>query len=278
MALFCASVLGLLIGSFLNVVIYRLPKALIASWEKSSVLDTDVHSGHSRSLYSCLLTPPSTTPCCNMPIKWFDNIPVISWLWLRGKCRYCSHAIAIRYVLVELLVALSFYWAVWHFDVSWTSALYAVFFCLTISLFWIDLGHYLLPDSLTLSLLWAGLIGSAVGVLPVNATDAIIGAALGYLVLFVFNTLYRLVRHKDGFGGGDLKLLSALGAWLGWTAVMPTLFIAAITGLVCVVIGMIFKRQIHSLNHSIPFGPFLIFSGVILLVCRAENLQLPFIQ
>ncbi len=278
MALFCASVLGLLIGSFLNVVIYRLPKALIASWGKSSALDTDVHSEHSRSPYSCLLTPPSTTPCCSKPIKWFDNIPVISWLWLRGKCRYCSHAIAIRYVLVELVVALSFYWTVWHFDVSWTSALYAVFFCLTISLFWIDLEHYLLPDSLTLTLLWAGLIGSAVDVLPVNATDAIIGAAIGYLVLFVFSTLYRLVRHKDGFGGGDLKLLSALGAWLGWTEVIPTLFIAAITGLVCVAIGMIVKRQIHSLNHSIPFGPFLIISGVILLVCRAENLQLPFIQ
>lgn len=247
MEIVIASIFGLIIGSFLNVVIHRLPK---------TILDDQTDS------LSCLLWPSSTAPCCGSTLKWQENIPVFSWLFLKGRCGHCGVAIAPRYIIVELITALCFAGSSWHFGLNLTGIAYALFMAIAISLFFIDLETYLLPDKLTQPLLWLGLLASTFGITPVSPLDAIWGACLGFMLPWSVNQLYKLVRKHDGFGGGDFKLLAALGTWTGWLQIVPILCVASILGLLTIVVLTLFKRQQLTMNKAFPFGPFLIASGV----------------
>ena len=247
MEIFIASVLGLIIGSFLNVVIHRLPK---------SILDDQTDS------LSCLLWPSSTAPCCDSQLNWYENVPVLSWLFLKGRCGHCGASINGRYILVEAITALCFAISSWQFGLTLTGVAYALFIALVISLFFIDLETYLLPDKLTLPLLWLGLGASALGLTPVGPTDAILGACLGFTLPWSVNQLYKLVRKHDGFGGGDFKLLAALGAWSGWLQIVPILCAASVFGLLTIAVLTVCKRKKLSMYKAFPFGPFLILAGV----------------
>lgn len=251
--------LGLIVGSFLNVVIWRMPKALFSNSEFA------VDTGVSVSPWSCLFNPLSTTPCCGQNISWRDNIPVFSWLRLRGKCRSCGKRISSRYLLVEFATGLAFMWSYAQFGLSFQMLLYCALFALLIILFWIDLETYYLPDCFTYSVLWLGLLGSAFNFLPLAPVDAILGAAVGYLLPWPINFLYWLWRGRDGFGGGDFKLLGALGAWLGVIAIMPILGLATILSLLGVGLQMLLNKEQWNPERMLPFGPFLILAGAILL-------------
>lgn len=253
MEIFVATIWGLIIGSFLNVVIHRLPRAVMKDPDASP---------------SYLLWPSSTAPCCGAKLSIKENIPVISWLFLRGKCAHCGHGISPRYLLVEILTGATFAWTAWQFDLTLIGLLYALFFTIAICLFFIDLETFLLPDPLTYSMLWIGLLGSALGYLPVTPRDAILGAALGYLLPWSINSLYFLVRKHDGFGGGDFKLLAALGVWTGWINIVPILFGASIIGLLVIGFASLVKRQRLALAKAFPFGPFLLLSGLGFVVSR----------
>ena len=257
--------IGLAVGSFLNVVIHRMPKALFASDDENTAT----------SPFACLLSPGSTTPCCQKAIAWKDNVPVFSWLWLRARCRYCSQAISPRYILVELLTGLGFAWSYLHFGQSVPMVFYCLLFTLLMALFWIDLETYYLPDYFTYSVLWLGLIGSALGYLPLSPTDAILGSSVGYFLPWSVNFVYRLWRKRDGFGGGDFKLLAARGAWLGVVAIIPLLMLASIVALVGIGLLMLLRKEKPSLERMLPFGPFLILAGVLILVC---GIPMQFIQ
>ena len=253
MEIFVATIWSLIIGSFLNVVIHRLPKAVMKD------PDASLH---------CLLWPASAAPCCGSKLSWKENIPVFSWIFLRGKCAHCGRGISPRYILVELLTGAAFAWSAWQFDLTLNALLYALFFTIAICLFFIDLETFLLPDRLTYSMLWLGLLGSVAGYVPVRPEDAILGACLGYTLPWSINQLYFLVRKHDGFGGGDFKLLAALGAWTGWIHIVPILCGASIIGLLVIGLASIVKREGLKLNQAFPFGPFLLLSGLGFVMSR----------
>ena len=254
MGFWIALLMGLVVGSFLNVIIYRVPKQLL--------LDShDTIKDNPFSILTCLVRPVSTTPCCQVAIAWRDNIPLISWALLRGKCRECRAPIRARYVLVEMISTLAFAGVFWIFGPTWTTVFYCVFFALLIALFWIDLETYLLPDCLTLTLLWLGLLGAALGVLPLTANEAILGALIAYIAMWGVNSAYYLWRRRHGFGGGDFKLLAALGAWLGLGSIMPILLIASILAIVVIGLLGVLKKEAWSLEKMLPFGPFLVLAG-----------------
>lgn len=246
-----AAFIGLMVGSFLNVVIYRLPRAILENTDAS---------------LRCLMWPASAAPCCGHTLGWRENIPVISWLGLRGKCAHCSAPITQRYMLVEALTAVSFGWATWQFGLGLEALVYALFMGLAIALFFIDLETYLLPDRLTLTMLWLGLLAATQGYLPITVSDSIWGACVGFMLPCAINQLYRLIRGHDGFGGGDFKLLAALGAWTGWVSILPILFVASLLGLCVVVIVSLFNRRKLTMNRAFAFGPYLILSGLGVLM------------
>ena len=259
-----ALLLGLVVGSFLNVVIYRLPKALFGDDEAA-----DSETAQRQSIAAnlqCLIHPGSMTPCCNHAIAWSDNIPLFSWLRLKGKCRYCSEPISMRYFLVELFTGLGFAWIYTQFQFSWATPLYCLFLALLIALFFIDLETYYLPNYLTYSALVLGLLGSALGLTLVNFTQSALGACGGYLLPWSVNYLYRLVRKRDGFGGGDFKLLAVFGAWFGFASIMPILAIASIVALLTITTAMMLRKEKLTLERMLPFGPFLILAGGYILL------------
>ncbi|GAC1301460.1 MAG: A24 family peptidase [Steroidobacteraceae bacterium] len=270
--LFSASVglIGLLVGSFLNVVIYRLPIILERDWraQAAEMLPAGLREPAAVAEPASRLTlstPRSACPACRAPISALQNIPVVSWLMLRGKCAACRAPISIRYPLVELGTALSSAWVAWHFGFG-ASAAYALAVTWTlIALAGIDIDHQLLPDDLTLPLLWAGLLAAVLAgahdaqALPVSPRDAIIGAAAGYLSLWLVFQGFRLVTGKEGMGYGDFKLLAALGAWLGWHLLPVIILISAAAGAL-VGIGMIVLRG-RARTAPMSFGPYLAAAG-----------------
>jgi leader peptidase (prepilin peptidase)/N-methyltransferase len=266
-ALFAGSVfvIGLVIGSFLNVVIYRLPVMLDREWRAEAALlleqPADTHPPFN------LLTPRSTCPSCHALIKAWQNVPVISWLLLRARCHSCGAKISIRYPLVELATAVLSAWVAWHFGVGVaTPCALGVTWCL-IALTGIDIDHQLLPDGITVPLMWAGLlasivIGPAAGrPLPVSPADAIVGAAAGYLSLWAVFHAFRLVTGKEGMGYGDFKLYAALGAWLGWKILPLVILLAAASGAL-IGIALILLRG-RDRSAPTPFGPYLAIAGWI---------------
>lgn len=255
------ALLGLCIGSFLNVVIHRLPQMLDRGWkaECADMLGVKVDLPPEMTLS----TPRSRCPSCGHAIAWYENIPVLSYLWLRGKCSACKTPISVRYPFVEVLTAAIFAALAWRFGAHPTTLLWCAFAAVLVALAGIDWDTTLLPDGLTLPLLWGGLVAAALG-LTTSLSSAVWGAVAGYLSLWSVYWLFKLATGKEGMGYGDFKLLAALGAWLGASMVLPVVLGASIFG---AVVGIAMKLN-SSLREGryVPFGPFLAGSGLAVLL------------
>lgn len=284
--------LGLVVGSFLNVVIYRIPVMMEREWRQqcTEIARNDAAAaakatgqGDSAVVPEGAAEPPpphtphfnlavprSACPSCKAPITALQNIPIVSYLLLRGRCARCGVAISARYPLVEALTGVLSAAVAWNFGFGLAAMGGLVLTWFLIALTFIDLDHQLLPDSLTLPLLWAGLLlslwgpGSAGTAIPVDVRSSIIGAIAGYLSLWSVYHLFRLVTGKEGMGYGDFKLLAALGAWMGWKMLIPIILVAAIVGAVVGILTL--KRRGQSTATPIAFGPFLAAAGWLMLM------------
>jgi len=255
------ALLGLLIGSFLNVVIHRMPLMMERGWRIDSAELLEVEIPETPEI--TLSTPRSRCPACGHQIRWYENIPVVSWLVLSGKCSACKAPISLRYPAIEVLTAALFAGVGMHFGAHPTTLLWCGLVATIIALAFIDLDTSFLPDDLTLPLMWAGIVSAALGWIPVTLAASVGGAVAGYLSLwFVFHA-YRLIRGKEGMGAGDFKLLAALGAWMGWQAVPSIILLSSAVGAI-VGIALIVFRQ-HDREVPIPFGPYLAGGGVAAL-------------
>ena len=280
-------ILGLLVGSFLNVVIYRLPVILTRQWREQcaelcaadtplvpepEASGTPVPSKPSEPFN--LVVPRSACPACKAPITALQNIPLISYLVLRGRCASCGTQIGMRYPFVEALTGVLTAAVAWKYGFGWPTAAAIVLTWFLIALTFIDIDHQLLPDNLTLPLVWIGLLLSLWGPqpigppLPVDMRSSIMGAIVGYLSLWSVYHLFRLLTGKEGMGYGDFKLFAALGAWLGWKMLLPIILFAASVGAV-VGIAMLTLRN-HSRSTPIAFGPFLAAAGWLVLMFGPE--------
>jgi leader peptidase (prepilin peptidase) / N-methyltransferase len=270
-ALFAGSVffLGLVIGSFLNVVIYRLPIILEREWRSQA---TEVLAPGAEPPAPVtpiqrftLSRPRSACPNCKATITALQNIPVISWLVLRGRCASCKGRISARYPLVELTTGILSAWVAWHFGFGAPAACALLVTWALVALTGIDIDHQLLPDNITLPLMWAGLLAAvAVGpvlgaALPVSPKDALIGAAAGYLSLWLVFHAFKLVTGKEGMGYGDFKLFAALGAWLGWKVLPMVIVLSAATGAILGILMIAFQGRDR--RAPMPFGPYLAAAG-----------------
>ena len=264
-----AVVLGLLVGSFLNVVILRLPERMAAGWrqEARDVLEMEADA---TPLPPGIVREPSHCPQCKHRLAASDNIPLFSWLLLRGRCRYCKAAISIQYPLVELLSGLLSAVIVWKFGPTWVALAGLVFTWTLIALAGIDFRTQLLPDQLTFPLLWLGLLLSLLPMF-VAAPSAIAGAAAGYLSLWSVYWLFKLITGKEGMGYGDFKLLAALGAWMGPVSLLPVILLSSLIGAL-VGGGWIVLRR-HQRELPMPFGPFIAAAGWVWLVAGDGLLQ-----
>jgi leader peptidase (prepilin peptidase) / N-methyltransferase len=261
-AIAVALVVGLCVGSFLNVVVHRLPKMMDRAWRaQCAELRGEATPPEQPAKYN-LAVPRSACPQCGHPIGALENIPVVSWLALRGACSACRKPISIRYPLVEALAGLLAAYAIWRFGVTWKAGAACVMLWMLLALTFIDFDTQLLPDSLTLPLLWAGLAVNLFGLFAPLA-DAVIGAIAGYLALWVVYWLFRLIRGKEGMGYGDFKLLAALGAWLGWQMLPLIVLLSSVVGAFIGITLMVFKGR----DHDVPlaFGPYLAIAGGIAL-------------
>jgi leader peptidase (prepilin peptidase)/N-methyltransferase len=265
----------LLVGSFLNVVIHRLPAALDAEWRQQCHAflagPTETVTTPRPHVLRTLLWPPSHCPKCDKRIASWENIPVVSYLLLRGRCSHCAQPISRRYPLIESITALVSGIVAWHFGFTGQTAAALVLSWSLITLSVIDYDHQLLPDHITLPFLWLGLLLNSAG-LFVDPVSSIIGAAAGYLILWSIYHAFRLLTGKEGMGYGDFKLLALLGAWLGWKAlpviVLLSSFVGAIVGLSLI---LLLGRD---RNLPIPFGPYLAAAGWITLLCGEDLVRL----
>lgn len=263
-----AAVFGLICGSFFNVVIGRLPKMMELAWQRECAHSQGAQVSASPA-YN-LAVPASHCPHCNTPVSMRDNIPLLSFLLLKGKCRHCQVPISLRYPLIELASAVLIVGVFAAFGFTLTALAYTLLLWILLILSAIDIDHMLLPDQLTLPLLWLGLLG-AVTVLPVSPTAAIIGAVAGYLFLWSLYWLFKLLTGKEGLGYGDFKLLAALGAWLGWQLLPLIILLASATGAVIGIGMMVLGKK--GQGSPIPFGPFLALGGVLALFIGEQLYQ-----
>jgi leader peptidase (prepilin peptidase) / N-methyltransferase len=276
----CLAVLGLCVGSFLNVVIHRKPQTM-ARLEREWALE------QARALYPGLVEleksapaqalphltlskPRSHCPTCQHPIAWYHNIPVISYLWLRGRCGACKKHISLRYPLIELITGALFVAVGWRFEAQPVALLWCAATATLIALAGIDWDTTLLPDELTLPLLWAGLISSTMG-WGIALPSALWGAVVGYLSLWSIYWVFKLATGKEGMGYGDFKLLAALGAWLGWKMLLPIVLGASIIG---ALVGIVMKLT-HTLRDGlhVPFGPFLAGSALVVMFAGSQRVR-----
>ncbi|HMN83197.1 MAG TPA: A24 family peptidase [Burkholderiaceae bacterium] len=263
MAIGVAAVFGLLVGSFLNVVILRLPKMIEAQWQ-AEIAEQRGEELAPQPAFN-LVTPRSRCPKCGHQIRAWENIPVLSWLMLRGRCAGCGTAIPLRYPVVELAAGVLAAIAVWRFGASWAglAAVGLTFALITLTV--IDIDTQLLPDVITLPLLWAGLILNLWSVFT-PLPDAVIGAVVGYLLLWSVYWLFKLATGKEGMGYGDFKLLAALGAWFGWKAVPAVILLSSVVGAAVGITLMLVARR--GRDVPIPFGPYLAGAGLLTLYFR----------
>lgn len=261
-----SAIFGLLVGSFLNVVIHRLPKMMEQEWRAQSLefLGQEPAEPETRMTLS---TPNSSCPQCGHAIRPWENIPVISYLFLRGKCSSCKAAISLRYPLVELLTGALTLVVVAHYGASWQSLLAFVFTAMLIAMSMIDFDTQLLPDKLTLPLLWLGLIANSFGLFT-SLQDAVWGAVAGYLVLWGVFHLFKILTGKEGMGYGDFKLLAALGAWMGWQALPMIILLSSLVGAIIGISLILFRGRDRQI--PIPFGPYLAIAGWIALLWSDE--------
>ncbi|MEJ7686666.1 MAG: A24 family peptidase [Variovorax sp.] len=260
-----AGVLGLLIGSFLNVVVYRLPKMLERQWaaECASLENPGAGPAASTEPFN-LMVPHSRCQQCGHAIRWYENIPVLSYLLLRGRCSACKTAISPRYPLVELATSALFAWCVWRMPGQFGGLAWCGFAAALLALALIDWDATLLPDDITLPLLWAGLLASIAGFTGVNLSAAVGGAVAGYVSLWGVYWLFKLATGKEGMGYGDFKLFAAFGAWFGWQGLVPIILMASVIG---VVVGIALKLN-NGLRDGgyVPFGPFLAGAGFTAMI------------
>ena len=257
---FIAAAIGLCVGSFLNVVIHRLPQMLERGWQgECAQLRGETLPELPR--YN-IVVPRSKCPSCGHSIAAIENIPVVSWLVLRGKCSACGARISSRYPIVEILGGVLAACAIWHFGPTWKGLAACGFLWTLLALTFIDFDTQLLPDDLTLPLLWAGLAVNLAGVF-VPLREAVIGAMAGYLALWTVYWLFKLIRGKEGMGHGDFKLLAALGAWLGWQMLIPIVLMSSVVGAIIGIAMVVFKGRDHS--TPLAFGPYLAIAGAIAL-------------
>ena len=263
-------ILGLLIGSFLNVVAYRLPLMMEREWKQQCLEYLHPDQPPEPTDRFDLAIPRSKCPACGHRITALENVPVLSYLFLRGKCSACNTRIPLRYPIVELATALLSAVVAWKLGWGWPLAAGLVFTWSLIALSLIDFDHKLLPDSITLPLLWLGLLLSLQPVF-VDMRASILGAAAGYLSLWSIYQLFRLVTGKEGMGFGDFKLLAAIGAWLGWQALPVTILLSSLVGAV-VGIGLILIRG-RDRNIPIPFGPYIAAAGWLAMLWGEDITQ-----
>jgi leader peptidase (prepilin peptidase)/N-methyltransferase len=257
-----ALVVGLCVGSFLNVVVHRLPKMMERAWRaECAELRGEAVPEETPAPYN-LAVPRSSCPECGHAITAIENIPIVSYLALRGACSACRKPISARYPLVEALGGLLAACAIWRFGLSWQGAAACVLLWTLIALTFIDFDTQFLPDNLTLPLLWGGLLANLFD-LFIPLRDAVIGAIAGYLALWIVYWLFRLIRGKEGMGYGDFKLLAALGAWLGWQMLPLIVLLSSVVGAFIGISLIVFKGR----DHDVPlaFGPYLAVAGGIAL-------------
>lgn len=252
-----AGVLGLILGSFFNVVIWRLPRMLELQWQASS----DPKEQTTAARYN-LAWPNSHCPACETPIRPYDNLPLLSFMLLKGRCRHCKTPIHWQYPVIEFVSAAAPVLCLWHFGIGMEAFAYTLLLWFLLILTAIDLRHFLLPDALTLPLIWLGLLG-ATTVLELTPSQAIWGAVFGYLALWLVYWAFKLLTGKEGMGYGDFKLLAAVGAWLGPSMLPLVILLASFSGALVGLILVAFKR--HQRGAPLPFGPFISLAAVIAL-------------
>ena len=263
-------IVGLIIGSFLNVVIYRLPIMLRREWEAQCREFLEEAAPEPSGARFDLVWPASHCPNCERRIRPWENIPILSYFWQRGRCRGCATRISSRYPLVELATALLSAIVAWHFGFDWQLAAALILTWSLVVLAVIDLDHQILPDNITLPLIWLGLLLSLTGWFT-SPSLSIIGAAAGYLSFWLVFQLFRLLTGKEGMGYGDFKLLAVFGAWLGWQAVPIVIVLSSLVGAV-VGIGLILALG-RDRNVPIPFGPYLAAAGWLALLWRDDMID-----
>ena len=257
-------ILGLLIGSFLNVVILRLPVMMEKEWHAqcNDLLEISPDNEQTSEPFN-LVTPNSHCPKCNHEIKAIENIPILSYLFLKGRCSDCGIKIPVRYPIIEATTALLSITVAWHFGPTWEAAAALLLTWALVALTVIDFDHQLLPDSITLPFLWLGLGISLAGTFT-DPESAIIGGLVGYLSLWSVYMLFKLTTGKEGMGHGDFKLLAMLGAWLGWQAVLPIILLSSVVGAIVGITLIVLRGRDR--NIPIPFGPYLAIAGWIALI------------
>ncbi len=268
--LFSVFLLSILVGSFLNVVIHRLPIILTNEWTSDcryflseQTKTEEANEGKPVEVFN-IATPRSQCPNCQHKITALENIPIISWFFLRGRCSSCHKKISIRYPLIELSTALFSILVAYTFGVQWFTLAALVLTWSMISLALIDFDTQLLPDNITLPMMWMGVLISLLSISPISLEDSIIGLLLGYLSLWSIYHLFKIITGKEGMGYGDFKLLALLGAWLGWQSLPLILFLSAVVGSIVGISLILFLGR--DKNIPIPFGPYLASAGFISLI------------
>ncbi len=263
-------VLGLLIGSFLNVVIHRLPRMLEAQWA-ANCAELAGQPPEEGTPFN-LVRPRSRCPSCQTPIRWYQNIPVLSWVALRGRCAQCQARISVRYPLIELLTAGFFALAGWHFGLGPVGLAWSALAALLIAQFFIDFDTQLLPDDLNYLILWGGLVATALGWTGITLSSSVWGAVFGYLSLWTVYQVHHALTGKEGMGFGDFKLLAGLGAWFGAEYLVAIILLSSLVGSVLggtlLLVGRLSNRDI-----PIPFGPFLAGAGLLAFALGPGRLE-----
>ena len=255
-------ILGLLVGSFLNVVIYRLPIMMENDWKEQCCDLLDLDSPDINKSFN-LIIPRSRCPFCGHQIQAIENIPVISYLFLKGKCSKCNSKISIRYPLIEIISAISITIVAYYFGVSIQTLSAIILTWTLITLTMIDIDHQLLPDDITLPLLWLGLSINLFNVFT-DINSSVLGAIFGYGILWTVYISFKIVTGKEGMGHGDFKLLAALGAWFGWQSLPLIIILSSVVGAIIGISLIIFKS--HDRNTQIPFGPYLAIAGLVYML------------
>lgn len=264
-------VLGLLVGSFLNVVIYRLPLMMQREWRQQCHEFLGLEDSGEKEPAAMqphrvfnLVKPDSHCPQCHAPVRPWQNIPVVSWLLLKGRCASCQSPISWRYPLIEVTTGLLSGLVAWQFGATWLMLAVLVFTWCLIAMTVIDIDHHLLPDAITIPLLWLGLLVNALGInAQVSLYDAVIGAAAGYLALWSLYWGFKLLTGKEGMGHGDFKLLAALGAWMGWQSLLLIVILSSVVGALT---GIVLLLRGRDRNMPIPFGPYLAGAGLLTML------------
>ncbi|OGT43092.1 MAG: methyltransferase [Gammaproteobacteria bacterium RIFCSPHIGHO2_12_FULL_37_34] len=267
--LIVVAIFSLFIGSFLNVVIYRLPRMMEQSWSEECRVYLGLKPHHETEKLNLYL-PFSHCTECKKNIRPWHNIPILSYLWLRGKCAHCQAPISLRYPLVETLTCLVSLYVAWKFGITWQTLAALLFTWSVICLVFIDIDYHLLPDQLTLLLLWLGLFFSMFGIFS-DSHDSIIGAIAGYLIFALTQLVFEWATGKTGMGQGDYKFLAALGAYFGWQMLPLIILLSSISGVIFAFANMLIKRQFKSV--PLPFGPYLAIAGWIAMLWGNEMMN-----